>query len=40
MVRSMLKTKKVPIKFWVEAVDYAIYLSNRYPTKGLNDMTS
>jgi hypothetical protein len=39
MARNMLKTKKVPKKFWVEAVDYDIYLSNRYPTKGLNGMT-
>ncbi|KAG6779684.1 hypothetical protein POTOM_016078 [Populus tomentosa] len=29
MVRSMLKTKKMPKEFWVKVVDYAIYLSNR-----------
>jgi hypothetical protein len=40
MVRSMLKTKKLSKEFWAEAVEYVIYLSNRYPTKGLNDMTS
>jgi len=40
MARNMLKTKMVPKKFWVEAIDYDIYLSNRYPIKGLNDMTS
>ena len=39
MAKSMLKTKKMPKEFWVEAVDCAIYLSNRCPTKGLNGMT-
>ena len=39
MVRSMLKTKKMPKEFWAEAVDCAIYLSNRCPTKSLNGMT-
>jgi hypothetical protein len=39
MVRSMLKTNKIPKMFWAETVDYAIYLSNRCPTKGLNNMT-
>jgi hypothetical protein len=39
MAKSMLKTKKMPIKFWAEAVDCVIYLSNECPTKGLNDMT-
>jgi hypothetical protein len=39
MVRSMLKTKKIPKTFWAETVDYAIYLSNRCPTEGLNNMT-
>jgi hypothetical protein len=35
----MLKTKKMPKDFWPEAVDCAIYLSNRCPTKGLNVIT-
>jgi len=39
MARIMLKTKKMPKEFWAEAVDYAIYLSNRCPTINLNDMT-
>ena len=39
MARSMLKTKKMPKEFWAEAVDYAIYLSNRCPIKNLNGMT-
>ena len=29
MVQSMLKSKKMPKEFWIEAVDYAVYLSNR-----------
>jgi hypothetical protein len=39
MARSMLKTKKMPKIFWVEVVNYVIYLSNRCPIKGLNGMT-
>jgi hypothetical protein len=35
----MLKTKKIPKEFWDEVVNCAIYLSNRYLTKSLNDMT-
>ena len=35
----MLKTKKMPKEFWNETVDYVIYLSNRCPTKSLNNMT-
>jgi hypothetical protein len=38
MARSMLKTKKMPKEFWVETIDCAIYLSNKCPTKSLNDM--
>ena len=33
MARNMLKTKKMPKKFWAEAVNCAIYLSNKFPTK-------
>ena len=39
MARSMLQTKKMPKEFWAKAMDYAIYLSNRYPTKSLDSMT-
>ena len=39
IARSMLKTKKMSKEFWVEAVDYAIYLSNRCHAIGLNNMT-
>jgi hypothetical protein len=39
MARNMLKTKKMPKEFWIEAVDCVIYLSNRCHIKSLNDMT-
>jgi hypothetical protein len=39
MTRSMFKTKKMPKEFWTEVVNYAIYLSNKCPIKGLNGMT-
>ena len=39
MVKSMLETKKKPTTFQDETIDYTIYLSNRCPTKGLNNMT-
>jgi hypothetical protein len=39
MARSMLKMKKMPKEFWAKAIDYAIYLSNRCPTKSLNGIT-
>jgi len=39
MARSMLQTKKMPKEFWAKAMDYAIYLSNKYPTKSLDSMT-
>lgn len=39
MARCLLKTMKVPPKFWGEAVCTAMYLLNRYPTKSLNSMT-
>jgi hypothetical protein len=39
VTKSLLKTKKMPKEFWAETVDCAIYLSNRCPTKNLNDMT-
>jgi transposase InsO family protein len=39
MTRSMLKKKRIPKEFWVEAVDCAVYLSNRCPTKSLWNKT-
>ena len=39
MAKRMLKTKKMPKKFWDEAVDCIVYLSNRCLAKELNDMT-
>nr|GEW90530.1 retrovirus-related Pol polyprotein from transposon TNT 1-94 [Tanacetum cinerariifolium] len=39
MVRSMLKTKKMPKEFWAKAVDCAVYLLNRYPSKSLDNKT-
>ena len=33
--RSMLKSKRMPKEFWAEAVDCAIYLSNRSPTRSV-----
>ena len=39
MVRSMLKDKKVPKSFWAEAVNCAVYLLNRCPTKSLKTKT-
>lgn len=37
MVRSMLKQKSLPHKFWGEAVSIAAYVLNRCPTKNLKN---
>ena len=39
MARSMLKSKGMPDKFWGEAVNTAVYLLNRAPTKSVVGMT-
>ncbi|GJV87874.1 retrovirus-related pol polyprotein from transposon TNT 1-94 [Tanacetum coccineum] len=39
MVRSMLKSKKMPKDFWAEAVDCAVYLLNRCPSTSLDNKT-
>lgn len=39
MVRSMLKSKKLPKEFWAEAVQCAIYVQNRCPHTKLDDQT-
>ena len=38
MVRSMLKSKKMPKEFCAEAVDCAVYLLNRCPSKSLDNV--
>ena len=37
--RSMLIYAKMPLKFWAEAVNTAVYLHNRSPTSALKDKT-
>ena len=37
--RSMIYHAKVPLKFWAEAVNTAVYLRNRSPTSALKDKT-
>lgn len=37
--RSMLKEAGLSIKYWAEAVNTAVYLKNRSPTKAVQDMT-
>ncbi|GMJ16253.1 hypothetical protein HRI_005294500 [Hibiscus trionum] len=39
MARSMLKAKNMPREFWAEAVSCAVYLSNRSPTKNVDNAT-
>ena len=39
MVRSMLKSKKMPKEFWVEAVACAVYLTNHSPTRSVHEKT-
>lgn len=39
MARCLLKSMKVPAKFWGEAVKVAVYILNRSPTKSLNQKT-
>ena len=38
-VRAMLTQAKLPKKFWVEALNTAVYLRNRSPTKAVNHAT-
>ena len=35
----MLRSKKMPKEFWVEAVSCAVYLSNLCPTRSVHGMT-
>ncbi|KAK2979863.1 hypothetical protein RJ640_002776 [Escallonia rubra] len=39
MTRSMLKSKNLPKEFWAEAVDCAVYLSNRSSTRSVWNQT-
>ncbi|KAM2369740.1 hypothetical protein ACFXTH_047137 [Malus domestica] len=39
MTRTMMIEKKIPLKFWAEAVNTAVYLQNRCPTSALNKIT-
>ncbi|BFG32908.1 hypothetical protein CerSpe_191820 [Prunus speciosa] len=39
MARNMLGKKRVPLKFWAEAVNTAVYLQNRCPTSALKNIT-
>jgi transposase InsO family protein len=39
MARCLLKSMNVPSYFWGEAVRTTVYILNRTPTRGLNDMT-
>ncbi|KAI5337864.1 hypothetical protein L3X38_017135 [Prunus dulcis] len=39
MVRTMMHEKKIPLKFWAEAVNTAVYLQNRSPTSALDNTT-
>jgi transposase InsO family protein len=39
MVRSMIKTKEIPKKFWTEVVQCAMYIQNRCPHAFLNHRT-
>lgn len=39
MARSMLKDKDLPKRFWAEAVQCAVYLLNRCPTRSLKSKT-
>nr|GEY21358.1 retrovirus-related Pol polyprotein from transposon TNT 1-94 [Tanacetum cinerariifolium] len=39
MVRSTMKSKKMPKEFWAKAVDCAVYLLNWSPSKSLDNKT-
>ena len=39
MARSMLKSKRLPKELWAEAVECAVYLSNRSPTRSISGKT-
>ena len=39
MVRIMVKSKRMPKELWVEAIDCAVYLSNRSSTRSVWEKT-
>jgi hypothetical protein len=39
MARAMLKSMRVPGRYWAEAVRHSVFLLNRLPTKILSDKT-
>ncbi|CAL9019321.1 unnamed protein product, partial [Prunus brigantina] len=39
MSKTMMKEKKLPYNFWGEAVNTAVYIQNRCPTKALENVT-
>jgi hypothetical protein len=39
MARALLKQRRLPVRFWGEAVVTAVHLLNQSPTKALSDMT-
>ncbi|KAI5323717.1 hypothetical protein L3X38_032789 [Prunus dulcis] len=39
MARTMMHEKKIPLKFWAEAINTAVYLQNRSPTSALDNTT-
>jgi hypothetical protein len=39
MTRALMKSMKIPEKFWAEAVRHAVYLINRLPTKAMGSRT-
>ena len=40
MVKCMMFEKKMPLEFWAEAVNIAVYVLNRCPTKALDKINS
>ena len=40
MAKCMMFEKKMPLEFWAEAVNTAVYVLNRCPTKALDKITS
>lgn len=39
MAKCLMHEKKIPLEFWVEAVNIAVYILNRCPTRALEKKT-